>query len=287
MRWPRRDDLHALSGAYALDAVSDAERKRFERHLVRCPSCQREVRELLEAAGRFAVAVSARPPDGMRTRVLQAVAADAQANSSEGTRPREVSAEGTRRDEAPADRRLREVPAAGDRLREVPEAGTRARRALGLPWPQRLAFPLAAACLALAIVFGVLFAINQGRLSSSQTQEDRIADVLSSPGTRVISAKTSVGGLVTVDVAGPLRELVVTTDDMPGLPASEVYQVWVIGPGGKTASDGMLSQIPDHRTAPVLATGLVRGDKMGLTVEPAGGTAKPTTRPIVDIALPA
>jgi anti-sigma factor RsiW len=232
MRWPRRDDLHALSGAYALDAVSDAERKRFERHLARCPSCQREVRELLEAAGRFAVAVSAPPPDDMRARVLQAVAADARANPAADARAREAGAAGTR---------LREVPTGGTRLREVPSPGARQRRAWGAPWSPRLAFPLVAACLALAIVFGVLFAVNQGQLSSSQTQEDRIADVLSSPGTRVISAKTSVGGLVTVDVAGPLRELVVTTDNMPGLPNSEVYQVWVLGPGGRTASDGMLS----------------------------------------------
>jgi anti-sigma factor RsiW len=277
MRWPRRDDLHALSGAYALDAVSDVERKRFEHHLAGCPSCQREVSELLEAAGRFGVAVSARPPDGMRARVLEAVAADAAKNPAAVTRPREVPAAGTG---------AGEVPAASTRPREVPAAGARQRRAWAAPWSARLALPLVAACLALAIAFGVLFAINQGQLSSSQTQEDRIADVLSSPGTRVISRTTSAGGLVTVDVAGPLRELVVTTDDMPGLPASEVYQVWVLGPGGKTASDGILSQIPDHRTAPVLATGLVRGDKMGLTVEPAGGTAKPTTRPIVDISLP-
>jgi len=277
MRRPRRDDLHALSGAYALDAVSDVERKRFEHHLAGCPSCQREVSELLEAASRFGVAVSARPPDGMRARVLDAVAADAARNPAAVTRPREVRATGTGGGG---------VPAASARPPEVTAADARQRRAWGAPWSARLAFPLVAACLAVAIAFGVLFAINQGQLSSSQTQEDRIADVLSSPGTRVISRTTSVGGLVTVDVAGPLRELVVTTDNMPGLPASEVYQVWVLGPGGKTASDGILSQIPDHRTAPVLATGLVRGDKMGLTVEPAGGTAKPTARPIVDISLP-
>jgi anti-sigma-K factor RskA len=92
--------------------------------------------------------------------------------------------------------------------------------------------------------------------------------------------------VVIVAVARVLRELVVTTLDMPGLPSSEAYQVWVLGPGGKAASDGLLTRIPDHRTAPVLAARLVPGDRMGLTVEPSGGTAKPTTRPIVNIALP-
>jgi hypothetical protein len=132
----------------------------------------------------------------------------------------------------------------------------------------------------------VLFAVNRSQFDSSQSQEDRIADVLSAPGTRAISRTTSLGGLVTVDVAGAMRELVVTTDNMPGLPSSEAYQVWVIEPGGKAASDGLLIRIPDRRTAPVLAAGLVRGDKMGVTVEPSGGTAKPTSPPIVDISLP-
>jgi anti-sigma-K factor RskA len=34
---------------------------------------------------------------------------------------------------------------------------------------------------------------------------------------------------------------------------------------------------------PVLASGLLAGDKIGVTVEPAGGTAQPTTSPIVVI----
>jgi hypothetical protein len=35
----------------------------------------------------------------------------------------------------------------------------------------------------------------------------------------------------------------------------------------------------------VLATGLSPGDELGLTVEPAGGSAKPTTTPILVIPL--
>jgi anti-sigma-K factor RskA len=268
MRLPRRD-MHALSGAYALDAVGEAERKRFERHLARCASCQREIRELQEAASRFAVAVSARPPAGMRTRVLDAVASD-------GTRSSEAREPGAR---------PREAWEPGARPREAWEPGARPRRAWESDWAWGVAIPLTAACLALAVVFGVLFAITQDRLNSSRTQEDAIADVLSAPGVRIISRPTSIGGVVTLEVASAMRELVISTDDMPGLPASEAYQVWVLEPGGKAASDGLLTRIPDHRTAPVLAAGLVRGDKMGLTVEPAGGTAKPTTRSIVDIPV--
>jgi anti-sigma-K factor RskA len=36
----------------------------------------------------------------------------------------------------------------------------------------------------------------------------------------------------------------------------------------------------------VLATGVVKGDTLGLTVEPAGGSAQPTTTPILALPLP-
>ena len=39
-------ELHTLAGAYALDAVSDADRARFEQHLARCAECVQEIRGL-------------------------------------------------------------------------------------------------------------------------------------------------------------------------------------------------------------------------------------------------
>jgi Sigma-70 region 2 len=39
-------------------------------------------------------------------------------------------------------------------------------------------------------------------------------------------------------------------------------------------------------TRPVVATGIVKGDKPGLTVEPAPGTKQPTTAPIIALPLP-
>jgi hypothetical protein len=36
----------------------------------------------------------------------------------------------------------------------------------------------------------------------------------------------------------------------------------------------------------VVAAGIVKGDKLGLTVEPAGGSKQPTTTPILALPLP-
>jgi anti-sigma-K factor RskA len=73
---------------------------------------------------------------------------------------------------------------------------------------------------------------------------------------------------------------------MPGLPSSKVYQLWVMGANGSAKSAGLLARAADGSTAPVLAAGLVHGDRVGVTVEPAGGTSKPTTTPIVVVSLP-
>ena len=68
----RRDDLHVLTGSYALDAVSDTEREEFERHLRHCPSCTAEVRGLRETAARLAMARTVPPPARMEQQVLAA-----------------------------------------------------------------------------------------------------------------------------------------------------------------------------------------------------------------------
>ena len=46
-------DIHALGGAYVLDAVDDLERAAFDRHLADCETCANEVAELRDAAARL------------------------------------------------------------------------------------------------------------------------------------------------------------------------------------------------------------------------------------------
>ena len=67
-----RDDLHALSGSYVLDALSEPERDSFERHLQHCSLCDDEVRGLRETAARLGLAKTLDPPPQLRPRVLAA-----------------------------------------------------------------------------------------------------------------------------------------------------------------------------------------------------------------------
>jgi anti-sigma-K factor RskA len=70
-----RRNLHALADAYALDALTGAERVRFTRHLASCATCPDEVRGLVATAAELGLAAAATPPPGLKGRVLGDVAA--------------------------------------------------------------------------------------------------------------------------------------------------------------------------------------------------------------------
>ncbi len=67
-------DIHALSGAYAVDALDEFEQLQFERHLAGCSECTAEVASLREAASLTSTAVAVTPPAHLRASVLAEVA---------------------------------------------------------------------------------------------------------------------------------------------------------------------------------------------------------------------
>lgn len=74
MRKPRRTEAHTLAGAYALDAITEADQVRFERHLARCEACARELGELREATAGLAQGAATDPPADMVARAVAAAA---------------------------------------------------------------------------------------------------------------------------------------------------------------------------------------------------------------------
>lgn len=65
-------DLHTLSGAFALNALSEEEAEDFRRHLEDCPACRQEVRELQQTAAVMGGSESVPPPAYVKERVLAA-----------------------------------------------------------------------------------------------------------------------------------------------------------------------------------------------------------------------
>jgi len=246
LRLPSR--LHDLADAYALDALDDSERERFERHLRGCPACADEVRRYTEVVTALAMAVAAEPPPGLRDRVLAGTTITRQL-------PPEV-AEPRRRPSLPRS-----------------------------PWVPRLATAGAVVGVAAAVTLGVVQVSTQDRLNTVQSENQAIAAVLAAPDAQLTAAKASVGGTATVVLSYSEQKIVFTSSGLPALPSSEVYQLWLIGPVN-ARSAGLLSEASDGKTSPVLASGLQSDDKVGVTVEPAGGTSSPTTTPILAMTLP-
>ena len=66
-------DVHALAGAYAMDALPESEAAAFAAHLEQCPACRQEVAELRATAAQLGLAATSPPSTQLRDRVLQAV----------------------------------------------------------------------------------------------------------------------------------------------------------------------------------------------------------------------
>lgn len=67
------NDIHALSGAYAVDALDDAERAEFERHLAVCADCRAEVASFRETTALLAEPEADTPPASLRAHVLSGI----------------------------------------------------------------------------------------------------------------------------------------------------------------------------------------------------------------------
>ena len=70
-------DVHDLTAAYALDALSPEETEAYEQHLGQCERCREELADLSEAATALAFgAVAPAPPPHLRASILDAARAE-------------------------------------------------------------------------------------------------------------------------------------------------------------------------------------------------------------------
>jgi len=262
----RRDDLHALSGCYAVDAIDETERADFERHLTQCSSCTDEVRGLRETATRLALAAAVPPPPAMEQRVLAAT-----------YRTRQLPPLAKHRaDPARRDRRW-VIAARVARWFTGPALAAGRRR----PLMPRLAAGIAVVAVGVAVGLGITQAATEHQLDNARASGTAIARVVTAPDARTQTMRASGGGTVTVVVSARYQAAVVTSRAMPALSGSRVYQVWVISSSG-ARSAGLLDRTGAATPAPsLLASKVTPGDRIGITVEPAGGTSRPTTNPVV------
>ncbi|MEV7974792.1 anti-sigma factor [Streptomyces sp. NPDC086519] len=251
-----REDLHSLAAPYALDALDAGERRRFERHLKDCGRCADEVRALTEDAVRLAWSTAAPPPLAMRDRVLAAVRA-------------------TPQEPALGQERVPNLPPHVWGVQPPPPR----RR------PRPLFVPFATATAAAALVVASLFAVQADRtreqLDAARSQSREIAHVLAATDARATSYQDAQGRSIGA-VASVSEGRAVVTLSGYGTPANgRVHQLWLMRPRVQPRSLGLFKA-----GTPLVATGLSRSaTSLAVTVEPAGGSAQPTSQPVVQLAL--
>lgn len=241
------NDAHALSGAYAVDALDDLERARFEEHLRGCAQCRDEVDSLREATAALTADSETAPPPALRDAVLAAIA------TVRPLPPLQVA-------DAP-------TPAT------TPTARTRRR--------PRLPFLLAAA----AVVIIAIVAAAQWQPwvdddpKPELTAADRVLADLDAKRTRLDFDDARV----TLVVSRAEGRAVLVTEGLEPAPEGRVYEVWLQDAKGALAPAALL---PDEQEATVLLDGdPTKATWVGITIEPDGGSDQPTTKPIAFAAI--
>ncbi|MFC9588971.1 anti-sigma factor [Streptomyces sp. NPDC056944] len=243
-------DAHALAAAYALGALDAGERAEFEDHLRTCEACRQETAEFEATAARLAAAVAQVPPASAKVPVMAAI---------DGVRQLPP------RLPAPAS-----APAFGGLLR---------RRALSLA----LAAGVAAGAFGGVTVWQTQHAQDlEQQARQVQRQLDAVSAVLASPDARTVHGRATNGALTSVVSSERQNAAVFTAAHLPEPGTGKTYQLW-LDRDGTMLPAGLI----DHDGTVVLAGDPAEASAVGLTLEPAGGSARPTSAPLLLMALPA
>ncbi len=240
-------DVHALAGAYALDALTEIERAAFTRHIAGCESCAAEAAGLRGAASRLALLDEQAPPDRLTAAVLNEVY------------------------------RTRQVPAVRTSTTRTPGPG----RTRWLAAVAAAIVGLAGIVAVWAVQESRLSDLRAG-VTQVQAEQARIAAILAAPDAQVHNAAAEGGGRVTVVVAPSLSDGVIALSGLRTPAPDRAYQLWLIE-DGVAASAGILSAGANSGTA--LLHDVAEADTVAVTLEPAGGSQQPTSRVIAGVDL--
>lgn len=203
---PGWTEVHALSGAYAVDALDDLEKARFEEHLRRCAECRAEVDSLREAAATLSIdpAFEVAPPPSLRGEVLAGI------------------------------EEIRPLPPLTDHDRPVVPM-VRRRRWSGAPL-------LVAAALVLVALAATAWLRPWQDDTTTLTAADRVIradDAVSH------TEELPDGSRATVYLSRSEGRAVLRTEDMAPAPDGKVYELWLQTPQGAMEPAGLMPDDPD------------------------------------------
>lgn len=255
-------DPHGDAELYAADALEPDERAAFEQHLADCPDCVQTVVALQSMTASLSEMVAVQPPTALRAAVLHAIATTPQADSANGTDAVEAVATTTGARVAPP---TRLSPA--DRRR----------------WLRPASLVAAAAVL---VALGCLgWALNsQHQANVAQGRQQELTRLLAAGDVRTVTGNPVTGGRATLVLSRSQGEAVLVVSGLPSPPAGKVYELWRVDRSAHPA--GTFRPTASGQTVVTLPASVAGAQQVAMTVEPAGGSAQPTTKPVLAVAVP-
>ncbi len=234
-----------LKDAYVLGALPEDERDEFERYLAAHPERQAEVDDLGAFANLLAISPQQHEPPPELQRRVMEI----------------VQAEA-------APRRVRRRPVFAG-LREYLDA-----RGIALG---------AAAMLVIGLLSWNVLLQNQVQDLSGQVEEAQTEPQVQESRTIELEGAWAQQGASAEVAAIDENRVILVAENMPPVPEDRTCQIWVIHdevpkPSGLFDPDG-------NMTATAITTPIEKADAIAVTVEPAGGSEKPTTEPVLATEL--
>jgi anti-sigma-K factor RskA len=261
------DKNSADSGSYVLNATDQGEREEFELQLENSEELRNEVTELTDTAVLLGLAVEpVTPSPALKQSIMARLSQTPQ----------------LAREDAPV-RSLRAVPAlpsASVSSASIEQTHPKARTR----WYSRPALGLVAAAAAVVLVVGGVVGTNLAVQSSQASQQaNALSSIETASDSQRAQASVSTGGTATLVWSLHLGKSALIGKDLKALPTDKTYELWYIGTNGKATPAGLF-QSNGKSTVQALTGRMEKGDTVGVTVEPSGGSKAPTTKPVVAIA---
>ncbi|WP_427006766.1 anti-sigma factor [Pseudarthrobacter sp. H2] len=256
-----------LAEVYALDALDDAERDAVEHYIETAQQAERSAfyQRVRQARETLATSFTAEeePPAGLLDRIVAALPAQPAALLADGG-----PAAGRPDQAAP--------PLVAQPVREqagrpvTDELGAARQRREQRRRPQGMRNWLVGVAAAAAIALG---GVGVGAYVANQN--DPLNQVLQAGDKRQATVEVSGGGTATVTISSSKDAVVVRMNGVPAPPAGKVYQMWLIPKDGSApVSQGLMDA--EALSKPAVVKGIASAAALGITLEPAGGSARPT-----------
>lgn len=282
-----RDELHLLTGAYALNALDESERDAVDGHLAESEGARTEVTELSDTAAILGLASPpVTPSPEFKANLMALISVTPQLGSGRAPQAETDAAVTLLVAVSPPPTEAADaVPTSEDRasIREIAAGTTRSAEARARArWYRRPITMLVAAAAAVALFAGGTVVGQQftdANYQDAMAQAANLAELTAAPDVERSESPVSGGGTATLVWSESLQRWAMMFDALPELTGDRVYQLWYIGEAG-AVSAGTVTASPEQDWR-ILEGSIGEASAVGMTVEPEGGSEQPTTTPIV------